>query len=81
MLLYLIKRPDLLITSDILRPNCYIFRYESIDACNFLHTPHLHYNFPFFALSKFEYRKKTYVTQFLPSLSGDISLYPGHTEV
>ena len=58
-----------------------IFTYESIDACNFLHTPHIHNAFVFFALSKFKDRNKDFFFKFLLLLSGDISLNPGPSHI
>ena len=55
-----------------------IFTYESIDACNLLHTWHFHNAFEsIFALSKFKYRNEDSFFKLLMLLSGDISLNPG----
>ena len=49
-----IKKPNLLLTkNDIFKSPSQINIYESIDACNLLHTSHLHNAFAFFPLSKF----------------------------
>ena len=58
-----------------------MFTYESIDACNLLHTSHIHNAFVFFALSKFKYRNKDSFFKLLLLLSGDISLNPGPSHV
>ena len=67
----------LLTNNDILKSTSEIFTYESIDACNLLHTSHIHNAFVFFALSKFKYRNKDSFFKLLLLLSGDISLNPG----
>ena len=56
-----------------------MFTYESIDACNLLHTSHIHNAFVF-ALSKFKYRNKGSF-KLLLLLSGDISLNPGPSHI
>ena len=72
-----ITKSNLLTKSDILKSTREIFTYESIDACNLLHTCHIHNAFVFFALSKFKYRNKDSFFKLLLLLSGDISLNPG----
>ena len=44
-----ITKPNLLTKNDILKSTSEIFTYESIDACNLLHTSHIHNAFAFFA--------------------------------
>ena len=76
MFLLTIAKPNLLSKNDILKSTNEIFTYESTDACNLLHTSHIHNAFVFFALSKFKYRNKDSFFKFLLLLSGDISLNP-----
>ena len=77
-----ITKPNLLTTNDILTSTSEIFTYEPTDACNLLHTSHVHNGFVFFALSKSKYRNKYSFFKLLLFLSGDISLNPGssHTK-
>ena len=73
-----ITKPNLLTKNDILMSTTEIFTYESIDACNLLHTWHFHNAFEsIFALSKFKYRNEDSFFKLLMLLSGDISLNPG----
>ena len=76
-----ITKPNLLTKNDILKSTSEIFTYESIDACNLLHTSHIHNAFVFFALSKFKYRNKDSFFKLLLLLSGDISLNPGPSHI
>ena len=76
-----ITKPNLLTKNDILKSTSKIFTYESIDACNLLHTSHIHNAFVFFALSKFKYRNKDSFFKLLLLLSGDISLNPGPSHI
>ena len=70
-------KPNLSTKNDIFWSTSEIFIYESIDACNVLHTSHIHNAFVFFALSKFKYRNKGSFFKLLLLLLGDISLNPG----
>ena len=81
MILLTIAKPNLLSKNDIFKSTSKIFTYESIDACNLLHTSHIHYAFVFFALSKFKYRNKDSFFKFLLLLLGDISLDPGPSHI
>ena len=74
LFLLTIAKPNLLTKNDALKLTSEIFTYESIDACNLLHTSHIHNAFVFFALSKFKYRNKDSLFKLLLLLSGDISL-------
>ena len=76
-----ITKPNLLTKNDILKSTSEMFTYESIDACNLLHTSHIHNAFVFFALSKFRYRNKDSFFKFLLLLLGDISLNPGSSHI
>ena len=76
-----ITKPNLLTKNDILKSTSEIFTYESIDACNLLHTSHIHNAFVFFALSKFKYRNKDSFFKLLLLLSGDISLNPDPSHI
>ena len=76
-----LTKPNLLTKNDILKSTSEIFTYESIDACNLLHTSHIHNAFVFFALSKFKYGKKDSFFKLLLLLSGDISLNPGPSHI
>ena len=51
-------KPNLLTKNDILNSTSESLTYECIDACDLLHTSHIHNAFVFFALSKFKYRNK-----------------------
>ena len=75
-----ITKPNLLTKNDILKSTSEMLTYESIDACNLLHTSHIHNAFVFFALSKFKYRNKDSFFKLLLLLSGDINqtLWPSH---
>ena len=74
-------KPNLLTKNDILKSTSGNFTYEFIDACNLLHTSHIHNAFVFFALSKFKYRNKDSFFKLLLLLSGDISLNPGLSHI
>ena len=76
-----ITKPNLLTKNDILKSTSEMLTYESIDACNLLHTSHIHNAFVFFALSKFKYRNKDSFFKLLLLLSGDISLNPGPSHI
>ena len=76
-----ITKPNLLTKNDIRKSTSEIFTYESIDACNLLHTSHIHNAFVYFALSKFKYRNKDSIFKLLLLLSGDISLNPGPSHI
>ena len=75
-----ITKPNLLTKNDTLKSTSETVTYESIDACNLLHTSHIHNAFVFFALSKFKYRNKDSFFKLLLLLSGDINqtLWPSH---
>ena len=77
IILLSITKSNLLTKSYILKSTNKIFTCESIDACNLLHTSHLHDGFAFFTLSKFKYRNK----DFLLLLSDVISLNPGSSHM
>ena len=72
-----VTKPNLLMKNDILKSTSEIFTYESIDACNLLHTSHLHNAFAFLVLSKFKHRNKHSFFKLLLLLPGDIRLNPG----
>ena len=81
LFLLTITQPKLLTKNVILQSTSETFTYESIDACNLLHTSHIHNAFVFFALSKFKYRNKDSFFKLLLLLSGDISLNPGPSHI
>ena len=75
-----ITKPNLFV-NDILETTCEIFICESIDACDLLHTSHLHNIFAFRALSKFKHSNKSSFFKLLLLLSGDIGLNPGPSDI
>ena len=74
-------KPNLLTKNDILNSTSETLTYECIDACNLLHTSHIHNGFVFFALSKFKYRNKDSFFKLILLLSCDISLNPGPSHI
>ena len=76
-----ITKPNFLTKNDLFKSTSYIFTFESIDACNLLHTSHIRNAFVFFVLSKFKYRKKYSFFKLLLLYQFDINLNAGSSHI